>query len=174
MAKARVGFFAGDVERCEIARAGGSDQACAPDDRAVAAEAAPQIGEIDGVERAAFGVADLAQRFFGQWGGQCGEREARRALPFIAGQRQRQGVGGEEDFFGANHFADGSAQSAARERDLRGRFPDDRFGAAVFVNGRAVADRGAREARDHFAGIERTARDFLHHAQRAGIFPGDG
>ena len=48
------------------------------------------------------------------------------------------------------------------------------FARPLELLSRAVADRGEGEACDHFAGIERTARDFLHHAQRAGVFPGDG
>ena len=45
--------------------------------------------------------------------------------------------------------------------------------AGIFDDDRAELFRRARQAFDHFSGIERAAGNFVHHAQRAGVVPLD-
>ena len=70
-------FFSGDVHFFEIVGVRGLHQARAPDDGTVAADSAPEIGEIHGVEGFSFGEADRGEDFFADWPREHGEREAR-------------------------------------------------------------------------------------------------
>ena len=57
-------FLGGDVHFFQIVGVGGLYQAGAPDDGAVAADAAPEIGEINGVEGFSWRKADGGENFF--------------------------------------------------------------------------------------------------------------
>ena len=84
--------------------------------------------------------------------------------------RKGQGVGGEEDFRGGDFVL---AAAAGSEVQVRLGAPGHVLDAMIFVDVRAAALGGARQASDELAGIERAAGDLVHHSQGAGIIPSD-
>jgi hypothetical protein len=116
------GVFAGvrASRNAERQANGGRDQARAKDDPVRFEQAPPQIGEVEGVKRAARGEADGFELRGGQRGGGKRESEFRRGSGFEAGQSQGEGVGGEKDSLGADflpmHVASEFALDAQAQR----------------------------------------------------------
>src|ERR1700676_146227 len=178
-----------DIDLVEIVAGGRIDQAGAENRGVIFLQAAPEIREIDGVERFARSEAqrlDLraSKRRGSDSHGQLGMRGGSEI-----GESQRLGVSREEDAARANNSGNGFAaaanayfeQHAARDLGLcrapdnvlvalhRREFEREDFG--MLDDLRAGGLRGARQASDNLARVDRAARNFFHGAQLAGIAP---
>ncbi len=190
-AKTGGGFPLADIETAQIKRgvfvgaaadwiaekrAQGSwhgDEAGAEDDTNRIEQTAPQIGQVDGVKRAARGAADGSKLCGGERRG--GERKSQFRLggAVQSCEFQGEGVRGEEDLTDADFFAvDAAARFVADLQAQRIREIDG-------VNMGALGDlrpglfRRASQASQDFARINGAAGDDADDFQFAGIVPRD-
>ena len=172
------------IERTEFARAGAGgrveqfagrsghgNEAGAKNDASGVEHAAPQIGEVNSIKRAAQGKAngfELGRRK--RRGGQCKGEFGCAAQP---GQFEREGVGGEKDLTGENFFFVGAAAKILKHLQTRGIGEVDGANLRVLHDLHASAFCRARETGKDFAGVDSAARDEAYDPEIAGVVPRD-
>src|SRR6266403_2047111 len=145
------------------------DQAGAENDAIRFEQASPQIGQIDGVKRAARREPDGFELCSGQRSGGQRKGKFRHSSVAQAGQFQRVGIGGEQDLLRANFLVVEAAAEFVADTQAR------RIREVQSANFGVLRDLSAsvfcrpRQTGDHFARVHRAARNEADDFQLTGI-----
>jgi len=137
-------------------------------------QASPQIGQVDSVERAAGGEADGLELGGGKRGGGQGKGEFRHGSGAQTGQFQGEGVGGEQHLAGANFFLVDATPEFVADAQAERIGEIQRANLGVLGDLSAGFFRGARQAGEDFAGVNRAAGHAADDFQLAEVAPGNG